>query len=699
MSPEQARGLRVDARSDLFSLGSVLYEVLTATPAAAGTNPSDILVALLSHTPLPLEWLRPQCPAGLVTIVCRALEKDREKRYQSAEEMLADLKSVEQDIRDGSARPLAAHLRKKRTPRKWQIAGLAGIAALAMVATRVGFFKSDAIGGMGEVTGISAVTTYPGNESQPSLSPDGRQVAFAWEGESGGNRDIYITSLSHQYPRRLTNDPAEDAYPAWSPDGKQIAFVRRHAGSQAEIVVISPLGGKERRIRQIRLGSWLTGRMLAWSPNAQWLCFTNEVGTSGNHALFLLSLESGIVRQFSPERDNGEGDSSPAFSPDGHWLAFSRYSFPYASTLLLQRLSPDLRPEGPPLAVQEAGINPKAPVWTKDGLGVLFLEGSRIMRAEIGKAARPFYVSTSPFSELTLANVDPRPRLIAALQNRNDEIWTVSLGSKGALTSSNPKRIVSSTRGENHPRFSPDGRWLVFRSGRSGASEIWLADADGSNARQLTHLSAYAAGYPHWSPDGQSIAFHARFPAEPQLYVLRIHDGAVRKVTSGKPGFTVPSWSSDGKTLYACALVNGETQVYSVPASGGVPKVLWKGAEAIEVPNRKLLIYNKEDEWGIYARSLMGDAVKNPERLLAADYRPPWGSMVAFEDGFYYAAYGPDGSPRAFRFYSFDTRQAVDVAPAPYNLADGLSVTPDRTRLVFSTTSHEGEDLVQLETR
>lgn len=409
MSPEQARGLPVDARSDLFSLGSVLYEVLTASPAAAGTNPSDILVALLSHTPLPLERLRPQCPAGLVGIVCRALEKDLEKRYQSAEEMLADLQSLRQDIRSGSARPLAAHFRKKGSGRKWQIAGSVGIVALAVVATRFAFVKHDAAGEMGEVTGISAVTTYPGDESQPSLSPDGQQVAFSWEGENGRNRDIYVTSLSQQRPRRLTSDPAEDAYPAWSPDGKQIAFIRRHASSQAEIVVVPALGGGERRIRQLRLGSWITGRMLAWSPNAKWLCFTNEVGTSGNHALFFLSLESGTVRRFSPEQDNGVGDSSPAFSPDGRWLAFSRFSFPYASTLLLQQLYPDLKPEGPPLTVQEAGINPKAPVWTRDGRRVLFLEGSRIMRAEIGKPARPFYVSTSPFSDLTLSQSGPRP--------------------------------------------------------------------------------------------------------------------------------------------------------------------------------------------------------------------------------------------------------------------------------------------------
>jgi serine/threonine protein kinase len=113
MSPEQARGLPVDARSDVFSLGCVLYETLTASPAVAGTTPGDLLVALLSHTPLSLEKLGPECPAGLADILCRALEKDRDKRYQSADEMLVDLQSVRQDILSGSAPTLAAHFRKK----------------------------------------------------------------------------------------------------------------------------------------------------------------------------------------------------------------------------------------------------------------------------------------------------------------------------------------------------------------------------------------------------------------------------------------------------------------------------------------------------------------------------------------------------------------------------------------------------------
>src|SRR6185437_11708101 len=110
-----------------------------------------------------------------------------------------------------------------------------------------------------------------------------------------------------------------------------------------------------------------------------------------------------------------------------------------------------------------------------------------------------------------------------------------------------------------------------------------------------THMSAYSVSHPHWSPDGQFIAFDARFPAEPQLYVVRLAGGVVRRITSGKPGWSGPSWSSDGKVLYACGFAHGETYIYGVAASGGIPALLWKGAETAEIPGRRLLLYNKED--------------------------------------------------------------------------------------------------------
>ena len=485
--------------------------------------------------------------------------------------------------------------RREISIRRWLIPGSVALVALVAVIA-VGFDKRETAS---SVAGIRPVTTFPGDEREPSLSPDGRQVAFSWEGNKGDNRDIYVALLGEQDPLRLTFDSAEDAYPAWSPDGKHIAFIRRRAGTRADIMLVSSLGGLERKLREIRLDSWLVSRMLAWSPDGKWLCFTNEVGPSGHHVLFLVSPESGDVRRLSPEGDNGLGDTSPAFSPDGRWLAFCRFQHPNNSNLLLQRLSPDLIPEGAPVAVRAAGINPRAPVWMPDGKKILFLDGSRIMETEIGGPARPFYVSASAFSELTLAG--PNLRLVASLQNLRREIWTMRLGSKGLTAAGNAHVIVQSSAGESQPRFSPDGRSMAFTSQRSGASEVWLADSDGENPRQLTHLSFYIAGYLRWSPDSQSLAFHARLPKEPHIYVVRVGDGSVKQITRNSPGFMAPSWSTDGKILYVDAFEDGKRRIYSVSASGGEPRFLWEGSDPIEAPGHKLLLYEKLDRRGSMA--------------------------------------------------------------------------------------------------
>ena len=154
------------------------------------------------------------------------------------------------------------------------------------------------------------------------------------------------------------------------------------------------------------------------------------------------------------------------------------------------------------------------------GKKILFLDGSRIMETEIVEAQR----APSTFPRLLSASLlwpGRNLRLVASLQNLRREIWTMRLGSKGLTAAGNAHVVVQSSAGESQPRFSPDGRSMAFNSQRSGASEVWLADSDGENPRQLTHLSFYIAGYLRWSPDSQSLAFHARLPKEPHIYVVR----------------------------------------------------------------------------------------------------------------------------------------------------------------------------------
>jgi Tol biopolymer transport system component len=140
-------------------------------------------------------------------------------------------------------------------------------------------------------------------------------------------------------------------------------------------------------------------------------------------------------------------------------------------------------PQGAPMVVKDAGVNPTCPVWIPDEKKILFLDRSRIMEAKLGAPARSFYVSASTFGQLTLAG--PSLRLVASLQGRQDEIWAIPLGDKGRKALGNPQRMLQSSAADSQPRFSPDGRSLAFVSKRSGSSEIWMADSDGRNPQQL----------------------------------------------------------------------------------------------------------------------------------------------------------------------------------------------------------------------
>lgn len=194
-------------------------------------------------------------------------------------------------------------LQQKRL-RKWLSVGALGI---VLVVTGVGGFRWATLRrGDSHAVTVSYLTTYPGDELDPSLSPDGSQVAFSWSGSRHDNRDIYVLPVGGQNPLRLTQDPREDTSPAWSPDGHSIAFLRRHKDDAVDIMLIPALGGPERSLSSIHLfqaGTEIPQRTLAWSPNGKWLIFTQSE-PSGSSRLSLLSLASGAIR--------------PAFQPSGN---------------------------------------------------------------------------------------------------------------------------------------------------------------------------------------------------------------------------------------------------------------------------------------------------------------------------------------------------------------------------------------------
>jgi Tol biopolymer transport system component len=212
------------------------------------------------------------------------------------------------------------------------------------------------------------LTSYPGDQSSPTFSPDGNQVAFCWDGEKQDNVDIYVKLVGAGPRLRLTTDSAEDCQPAWSPDGRFIAFLRKLPDNRAAVILTSPLGGAERKLAE----SFDFLSKPAWSPDSKWLVIADKSATTERDALFLLSVEREKRRLTTPPGRLGS-DGNPAFSPDGRILAFVRSpsrtwgGTVYQGDIYTLSLSGDFQPLGEPKRLTFENRYTSSPAWTADG--------------------------------------------------------------------------------------------------------------------------------------------------------------------------------------------------------------------------------------------------------------------------------------------------------------------------------------------
>ena len=569
MSPEQAEGRRLDARSDVFSFGAVLYEMVTGRQPFAADSRASVQARILKDDPEPPRRLAPSVPQDLEKAILRCLRKDPARRYQTMADLKVGLEDIAADLSSGSGSTSPVAVARPRRVWIWAALSVAVI-AIAYIGGQ-SWRSDDAV----TVPHAMPIVSLPGMTRSPSFSPDGGQIAFSWAGPDSVNSDIYVQQIGVGSPVRRTTDPRTDFSPSWSPDGKSIAYFRGdvRGGSPHELRLLPPLGGPERTLAEIRPRGFLRTPTLGWCPDSTCIVLTDSPGEGLPDALFVVSLDTGEKRQLTRPDASMFADSNPAVSPNGRWLVFRRESAPFNGELMLLALGPGLTTTGEPRRLTTATFPAFDPQWMPDSTEILFSAKAALWRLRITGDSQPQrlpFVGDDGLTPVVSRPTADRPSRLAYIRSYSDtNIWRVDTPGPGAPASSPPSLAIASTRHDSIPHYWPGGARVTFISNQSGEGEVWTADVTGANAARITSMGG-GSGWPRWSPDGKSIAFHSNPQGNAEIFVVPADGGKPRNLTNHASVDTFASFSRDGRWVYFTSTRAGQgTTIWKVPAAGG----------------------------------------------------------------------------------------------------------------------------------
>jgi Tol biopolymer transport system component len=695
MSPEQAEGKPLDPRSDIFSFGALLYEMTTGQRAFRGETSMSTISAILRDDPVPAGQLSPDVPRDLDKIIARCMRKDPERRFQTMADVRVALLELKEESESGRL-PAPAVTPVRKANRGW---GFASGAAILLAAAVFFGLRTRQVAPVRDAEPlVTPFTSFAGFQGQPTFSPDGNQIAFAWTGGEGSQAHIYAKMIGTETQLQLTS--GDDAYPSWSPDGRSIAFLRR-SPEGVGVYQVPPLGGTVHRVAQL-----LGASRVRWTRDAKFLLVGGRQTAADKPGIFVISAETGQMRAL--KLGEGPGFTAPALSPDNKTLAFSRAYPEQGSDLMVADLNDRLEIRGEQRRLKaDQGSN--APWdWTADGKEVIYVSGypgvsARLMRIAADGSGAPHAV-VGANDGVFAAAMSPRSDSLVYARGFSDvNVWIVPLIGPGK--SGTPTAFLSSTRADlSRPNaFSPDGRRLAFESDRSGKRTIWVANRDGSQATPLIAGDAFTTGSPAWSPDGKWIAFDTRRDGNPEVYVVSSDGGPVRRITNHPSMDAVPSWSHDGKWIYFSSDRTGHFEIFKVPAEGGDPVQVTRagGWSTQESPDGKYLYYSRLRGPG--AGALIAVPVSpllrmpvegGPETQLIDGVRER--CWVTTQEGIWYIwADKPERSE--LRFLDFKTGKTSMLNTLTKPLGIGLAISPDGRELLFNQVDQQGSEILLVE--
>jgi serine/threonine protein kinase/Tol biopolymer transport system component len=607
MSPEQVRGKELDARTDLFSFGAVLYEMATGVLPFRGETSGLIFKAILDGAPTPAVRLNPALPAEFERIVNKALEKDRDLRYQSASEMHADMKRLRRDTESGrvvnSERASAIASAKPETfsgpasgatmeAHPQSSVAKKGLMAAAVVAALlvVGFAAYHFGGGTKTASGparFTQISHWDKPMDAAKLSPDGHTVAFS--SPVAGVAQVFIMLASGGEPLQLTSDEAQKRVSNFSADGTEIYYIREFG--QDETWVVPTLGGSPHRL--------VPGHAVAPSPKGDVIYYAREK-----------------TREIFRANRNGMGEEK-VFGLDPTALFVSGIlPFPDENRLLvltssigssLERFHAyevDLSRKQVSDQGEIAG-EPRSAVWSEPGKSLLF---SRTIAGLTN--LWKFTLQDKTLTQITFGtgpDTSPMP------DPAGKGIYVVNGKSSGILTAYNAKSKEQwDIAGENatQPGISRDGKHVMYITIPShDRNELWVSDIHGGNKTKLAPSGTLATAT--WAPDNFHLAFLEEDPGRGgKAYVVAADGSGLRRLTWDGPGIQNVIWSNDQKTLYINGLLTGKNRdgIWKESAEGSTPEKLVEGCgfsfDVSKDDQYLFTLISNGDNVGIYELSL-----------------------------------------------------------------------------------------------
>lgn len=529
------------------------------------------------------------------------------------------------------------------------------------------------------------VTTLPGLEFHPSLSPDGRLVAFAWSASKMHEPDLYVKLIGTESPLQLTNSAEAEFSPAWSPDGGSIAFARM-SDDACSIWVVPALGGPERKLTDCSATGWPE---LAWSPDGNWLAFSDRTMPDAAYQIHLLSLEDLRVEPLTTPPASVIGDTTPRFAPvhDTMQLAFVRTDICGISDLYtvslesraMQRLTYDKR--------DISGLD-----WKADGSGVVYTanrtQNTSLWEVQLTGEEPQLVAATAGEHDLSMVTLSAS-HLAFSKWDYDANIWQIST----AAPQSPPQRLLGSTRYEEAPHVSPDGTRIAFVSERSGTSEIWISDVDGAHPVQLTWFNGPYTNSPRWSPDGTQIAFGAMANGDADVYLVNADGGVPHRITAAASLDAAPRWAPDGESIYFASNRSGAWEIWNrMLETGETQQRTTNGGYAAQIdPAGEFLYYTKRHRDGIWRMPLAGGPEAQVLDALSIDQ---WANWAVSSTGIYYIAWEVHSNPILF-FHNLATGQQQPLQTLNYMpMNPGLTLTPDEAWILFTQVDRSESDIM-----